>query len=99
MTKGEGVYLQSCAGCHQADGGGIPGVFPAIKGSPIALGPQIGHIAVLIDGVPGSAMQSFADQLSEVNIAAVIHYQRNAWGNDVGDVTQPIDVLNYKQSK
>ncbi|MDG1080844.1 MAG: cytochrome c oxidase subunit II [Porticoccaceae bacterium] len=99
MAKGEEVYLQSCAGCHQADGGGIPGVFPAIKGSPIALGPQIGHIAVLIDGVPGSAMQSFADQLSEVNIAAVIHYQRNAWGNDVGDVTQPMDVLNYKQSK
>ena len=41
-------------------------------------------------------MQSFADQLSEVDIAAVIHYERNAWGND-GDITQPVDVLNYNK--
>jgi cytochrome c oxidase subunit 2 len=52
-----------------------------------------------VDGIEGSAMQSFADQLSEVDIAAVIHYERNAWGNDVGDITQPVDVLNYKQAK
>ena len=44
-------------------------------------------------------MQSFADQLSEVDIAAVVHYERNAWGNNVGDVTQPVDVLNYKQGQ
>ncbi len=99
MVRGEEVYERSCAGCHQSDGKGIAGVFPALKDSPIALGAKEGHIAVLIDGVAGTSMQSFADQLSEVNIAAVIHYQRNAWGNDVGDVTQPIDVLNYKQSK
>ena len=54
---------------------------------------------MLIDGVAGTSMQSFADQLSEVDIAAVVHYERNAWGNDVGDVTQPIDVLNYKQGQ
>ncbi|MGB0668758.1 MAG: cytochrome c oxidase subunit II [Porticoccaceae bacterium] len=99
MVRGEDVYNRSCAACHQADGNGIPGVFPALKDSPIALGSKEGHIAVLIDGVPGSSMQSFADQLSEVDIAAVVHYERNAWGNDVGDVTQPIDVLNYKQGQ
>jgi cytochrome c oxidase subunit 2 len=44
-------------------------------------------------------MQSFAEQLSEVEIAAVVHYERNAWGNDVGDIVQPIDVLNFKQSQ
>lgn len=99
MVRGEDVYNRSCAACHQADGNGIPGVFPALKDSPIALGAKEGHIAVLIDGVAGTSMQSFADQLSEVDIAAVVHYERNAWGNDVGDVTQPIDVLNYKQGQ
>ena len=97
MVRGEEVYERSCAACHQSDGNGIPGVFPALKDSPIALGAKEGHIAVLIDGVAGTSMQSFADQLSEVDIAAVVHYERNAWGNDVGDVTQPIDVFNYKQ--
>lgn len=99
MVRGEEVYERSCAACHQSDGNGIPGVFPALKDSPIALGAKEGHIAVLIDGVAGTSMQSFADQLSEVDIAAVVHYERNAWGNDVGDVTQPIDVLNYKQGQ
>ena len=99
MVRGEEVYERSCAACHQTDGKGIPGVFPALKDSPIALGAKEGHIAVLIDGVAGTSMQSFADQLSEVDIAAVVHYERNAWGNDVGDVTQPIDVLNYKQGQ
>jgi cytochrome c oxidase subunit 2 len=99
MLRGEEVYERSCAACHQSDGNGIPGVFPALKDSPIALGAKEGHIAVLIDGVAGTSMQSFADQLSEVDIAAVVHYERNAWGNDVGDVTQPIDVLNYKQGQ
>ena len=99
MVRGEEVYSRSCAACHQADGNGIPGVFPALKDSPIALGSKEGHIGVLIDGVAGTSMQSFADQLSEVDIAAVVHYERNAWGNDVGDVTQPIDVLNYKQGQ
>ena len=99
MVRGEEVYERSCAAFHQSDGNGIPGVFPALKDSPIALGAKEGHIAVLIDGVAGTSMQSFADQLSEVDIAAVVHYERNAWGNDVGDVTQPIDVLNYKQGQ
>jgi cytochrome c oxidase subunit 2 len=99
MVRGEEVYERSCAACHQSNGKGIPGVFPALKDSPIALGPMVGHIAVLIDGVAGTSMQSFADQLSEVDIAAVVHYERNAWDNNVGDVTQPLDVLNYKQSK
>jgi len=99
MVRGEEVYERSCAGCHQSDGNGIAGVFPALKNSPIALGAKEGHIAILINGVAGTSMQSFADQLSEVDIAAVVHYERNAWGNNVGDVTQPVDVLNYKQGQ
>ena len=99
MTKGEAVYAVSCAGCHQAAGEGIAGIFPSLVGSPIVTGPMEDHIGLLINGVAGSAMQSFADQLSEVDIAAVIHYKRNSWGNDMGDMVQPIDVLNYKQNQ
>ena len=62
-------------------------------------GPIEDHIGILINGVAGSAMQSFADQLSEVDIAAVIHYKRNSWGNDMNDIVQPLDILNYKQSR
>ena len=99
MVQGEEVYNRSCAGFHAVNGEGMPGVFPALKNSVIALGPVVEHLRVVVDGIPGTAMQSFADQLSEVDIAAVIHYERNAWGNDVGDITQPVDVLNYKQAK
>jgi len=99
MAKGEEVYNRSCAGCHAVNGEGIPGVFPALKDSAIALGPVEEHLRVVVDGVSGTAMQAFADQLSEADIAAVIHYERNAWGNDMGDITQPVDVLNYKQGK
>ena len=99
MSKGEDVYKISCAGCHQADGNGIPGIFPALNGSSIVQGPADGHIAVLINGIAGSSMQSFADQLSEVDIAAVIHYKRNTWDNSVGDIVQPIDVLNFKTAQ
>jgi cytochrome c oxidase subunit 2 len=93
MAKGEAVYGVSSAG------EGIAGVFPALVGSSIVTGPVEDHIGILINGVAGSAMQSFADQLSEVDIAAVIHYKRNSWGNDVGDMVQPIDILNYKQNQ
>jgi cytochrome c oxidase subunit 2 len=68
-------------------------------GSSIVTGPVEGHIGILINGVAGSAMQSFADQLSEVDLAAVIHYKRNSWGNDMGDIVQPLDILNYKQTQ
>ena len=94
MVKGKEVYGIYCTACHQTNGKGIPWVFPALKDSTIVLGPVAGHIDILINGVAGTSMQSFAEQLSEVDIAAVIHYSRNSWGNDMGDIIQPIDILN-----
>jgi len=92
MAKGETVYNQVCAACHQANGQGMPGAFPAIAGSAIATGPQDAHIDVIYSGVQGSAMASFAGQLSDVDMAAVITYQRNAFGNTVGDTVQPSQI-------
>ncbi|WP_081094914.1 MULTISPECIES: cytochrome c oxidase subunit II [Vibrio] len=96
MGQGESIYTARCAVCHQANGEGIPGAFPAIKGSEIAKGPVIAHIDVLVNGRAGTAMQAFANQLSDQEIAAVITYQRNAWGNDTGDTVQASDVNAFK---
>ncbi|MCR9497197.1 cytochrome c oxidase subunit II [Vibrio alginolyticus] len=96
MSQGESIYTARCAVCHQANGEGIPGAFPAIKGSPIATGPISEHIDVIVNGRPGTAMQSFSNQLSDKEIAAVITYQRNTWGNDTGDRVQASDVNAFK---
>ena len=92
MTEGERVYNTVCAACHMPNGEGLPGVFPAIKGSAIATGDIPAHIDIVLNGKTGTAMQAFGKQLSLKEIAAVLTYQRNAWGNDTGDVIQPKDV-------
>ncbi len=99
MAKGEAAYNRSCASCHMANGEGIPGAFPGLKGSAIALGAVATHLDVVVNGVSGTAMQAFGGQLSEVDLAAIITYERNAWGNDVGDMVQPLDVLKFKQGQ
>ncbi|MDR9828845.1 cytochrome c oxidase subunit II [Vibrio sp. FNV 38] len=98
MSQGEAVYGSRCAVCHQANGEGVTGAFPAIKGSSIALGEVGQHIDIIVNGRGGTAMQAFANQLTEQEIAAVITYQRNAWGNDTGDTVQAADINQFKES-
>ncbi|MEM6579976.1 MAG: cytochrome c oxidase subunit II, partial [Pseudomonadota bacterium] len=76
---------------------GEGGLGTAIKDSPIATGEVPGHLDIGINGVPGTAMQAFGGQLNDVDMAAVITYQRNAFGNNMGDMIQPIDVYNHKK--
>ena len=92
LERGEKVYSGTCAACHQANGEGIPGAFPAIKDSAVATGPAGDHLALVMHGKAGTAMTAFAGQLSDVDLAAVVTYQRNAWGNNVGDLIQPAEV-------
>ena len=92
VAKGESVYNTNCAACHQLNGQGIPGVFPAIAGSAIATGDVAGHTDIVMNGKTGTAMQAFGAQLGDVDLAAVITYQRNAFGNDAGDMVQPSDI-------
>jgi cytochrome c oxidase subunit 2 len=85
MKKGKVVYDRSCAVCHKPDGSGMPPAFPALKGGEITTGPVKGHVDIVLNGKTGTAMQAFKDQLSNDELAAVITYERNAWGNDDQD--------------
>ena len=92
IAKGEVVYQKSCAGCHMANGAGIPPAFPALNGNDIVNGDIDKHIDVIVNGVPGTAMAAYANQLSAVELAAVITYKRNTWDNNTGDVITPADI-------
>jgi cytochrome c oxidase subunit 2 len=65
----------------------------------VATGEVGHHLEVSINGVPGTAMQAFGGQLNDVDMAAVVTYQRNAFGNNMGDLVQPIDVYNHKKGQ
>ncbi|MFT5709521.1 MAG: cytochrome c oxidase subunit 2 [Halioglobus sp.] len=95
VERGKGVYQRSCLACHGANGEG--GLGNAIAGSAIVTGELSAHLDIGINGVPGTAMQAFGGQLNDVDMAAVITYQRNAFGNNMGDLVQPIDVFNHKK--
>ena len=93
MAQGEQVYGTFCASCHMANGQGVPPVFPSLVGTPVATGDRDEHIRLVIEGVPGTAMQAFGKQLDAAQLAAVVHYERHSWGNNTGDITQPRDVI------
>lgn len=95
LAHGEKVYAH-CVACHGADGKGRPGAFPAIAGSPVATGPVAAHVNVVMNGKTGTAMQAFKNQLSDLDIAAVITFQRNALGNNTGDIVQPTQVNSVR---
>jgi len=100
MEQGEEIYNTRCAACHQINGAGIPGFYPALAGSDLVLNDKPKHIEILMEGVRGSQMQSFAEQLNEVEMASVITFTRQAWGNDRagdGEIVIPKDIVEYKQ--
>ncbi len=95
-VRGEAVYTANCAACHQANGKGVSPAFPPLDGSKIATGPVAAHLDVVLNGVvrngQPTAMVAWKNTLSPTEIAAVVTYERNAWGNHVGDVVQPSQV-------
>jgi cytochrome c oxidase subunit II len=95
-AEGEKVYAANCVACHQANGKGIPGTFAALDGSKIATGPKAEHLNIVMNGKNGTAMAAFK-HLSDVQIAAVVTYERNAWGNTAGDVVQPSEINDLRK--
>jgi cytochrome c oxidase subunit 2 len=93
-AEGEKVYGGSCLACHQANGQGVPGAFPALAHGPITTGPIAGHVDIVLNGSKKNpAMAAWKGQLSDLQLAAVITYERNSFGNTMGDMVQPKDIL------
>lgn len=96
LAKGEVVYQANCAACHGATGAGIPGVFPPMTNNSIVNGDAAAHIDVVMNGRSGTAMAAYKAQLSDVDLAAVITFERNSLGNNVGDTVQPSAIKNAR---
>lgn len=96
---GEKQYTTTCAMCHQPSGEGMPPTFPPLKGDAIVTGDVTQNIQVVLNGVPGTAMQAFGKQLDDQSLAGVLTYIRTAFGNDKinaqkkqATVVQPADI-------
>jgi cytochrome c oxidase subunit 2 len=90
--RGEKVYAANCVACHQANGKGVPGTFPALDASPIVNGPKQPQIDIVLNGKGG--MPPWKGVLSDTDIAAVITYTRNSWSNKPQEnIVQPAEVL------
>lgn len=105
MKHGQEIYENICIACHQAGGKGVPGAFPALAGSKIVNGPFLdasgrmikdGHLDRVMNGKPGTAMQAFKNSLSDTDIAAIVTYERNSFGNSMGDLVQPALVKSLR---
>jgi cytochrome c oxidase subunit 2 len=97
-TEGEKVYGRSCVACHQANGQGVPGAFPALAHGAITTGPIAGHVDIVMNGSKKNpAMAAWKGQLSDLELAAVITYERNTFGNATGDLVQPKDIATARQ--
>lgn len=105
MKEGQEVFAKTCAACHQLDGRGLPPAFPALAGSPIVNTPLLSpdgkllpdtHVYRVMNGKPNTAMQAFRNSLSDVELAAVITYERNSFGNHQGDMIQPAQIKSLR---
>ena len=92
VARGEKVYAANCVACHQAAGKAV-GAIKALDGSAVVLdADKSKQIMVLLNGQNNGAMPSWK-QLSDTELAAVITYTKNNWGNKTGQLVQPADVV------
>lgn len=96
VERGETVYRTYCMACHQQNGQGLPPTFPSLVGSDVVTGPIEAQTDIILNGVSGTSMAAFGGVLNPVDIAAVITYTRNNWGNNVGDMITPVQILEIQ---
>ena len=96
LPIGQNTFISHCATCHQTDGMGQGVKYPALAGSNITTGNIEDHLNRVMNGKEKTEMQAWAPQLTDLEIAAVITYERNSWGNDTGDVVQPMTVYSAR---
>jgi cytochrome c6 len=79
------TFSDNCSACHQEDGKGIAGAFPALAGDKFVVGPATGPIGVVLNGRAG--MPTFKADLTDGQIAAALTHVRSSWGNNAPAVT------------
>ena len=97
LPDGTALYAQHCAACHQPDGTGLAGAFPALVGSPIVNDTDIDlYVKIILQGYDArkefGVMPGFADQLTDEEITAIINHERTSWGNK----SEPVKVESVK---
>ena len=98
LAVGERVYESVCSACHQPNGEGVPGAFPALKGSPMVQGPVPEHVRFVLNGSSKNpVMRAFGPELDDRELAGVLTYERHAWGNEMGDLITPEEVKEARQ--
>ena len=105
LAAGKDIYAKQCAACHQPEGQGLAPVFPALAGSKIVTGPLLSaegkllkdsHVDRVLNGKEGTAMQAFKNTLTDAELAAVITFERNSFGNKKGDLIQPAQIKSLR---
>ncbi len=94
VAHGAEVYAARCSDCHAADGSAVNGSAPSLAGGEIVLGAVDDLIDLVMFGT--GEMHAFGGQLSDIDIAAVITFARNSFGNNAGDDLQPIKVAEFR---
>ncbi|WP_350291643.1 cbb3-type cytochrome c oxidase subunit II [uncultured Croceitalea sp.] len=89
---GKSLYIQNCAACHQPSGEGLAGAFPTLKNSPIVIDEDYDFmVRIIIQGYDArdeyGVMPPLGDQLNDSEIAAIVNYERNSWGNEAARVS------------
>jgi cytochrome c oxidase subunit 2 len=91
LVEGERLYRKRCAGCHLSSGEGqLTLGAPALRNSAVAKGPAGGLMTTVLFG--RGTMPAFHTSLKDADIALILSYVRNAWGNQQGDLIAAADV-------
>lgn len=95
LPDGGALYTQHCAVCHQANGEGLPGAFPPLKGDKVVLGDDLKlYVTIIMKGYSGLApaygvMPNVGEAagFTPEDVAAIINHERTSWGNTGKEVT------------
>jgi mono/diheme cytochrome c family protein len=106
MVAGQAIYEDRCAACHSRSGAGVPNLFPRLASAPLVQSADptslirvvlIGSRAVATSAAPTApAMPAFGWNLNDTEVADVLTYVRNTWGNAASAV-QPEDVTKLRE--
>jgi cytochrome c oxidase subunit 2 len=98
LVEGERLYRKRCAACHLATGGGQLTIgAPPLKNSAVVTGPAVSLMETVLFG--RGSMPAFRTSINDADLAAILSYERNAWGNDRGDLVTAAELAAVRASK